>query len=334
MATPNAPCGCLRVGNYAVANLLLTSQALLNQFIDTKRFDIFYQNPWVSGLHMFENLVRASDFGAKAWHHAYYVGTTLHIYHTLLALEVINPADFPLMETLCSRFEGMVFLGQRPSRNLLSCYQRWSGGCLSFPKGHCNGMHTHNHSNGMEKRWRMRWVKDVSQGGDHPNRGFNPMKISLFSLLSTRNFVLDDDVLAWVHCSKPWQKASKKDIQEARRKRDGDFFIARSVEAVQEKILEEFRGDFPIAKMNYFAIYELCVEIMKHIHEAEHPARDPDQICSCVAGRLLGAADQYLDDMHVFKVYQERSLLERCKKGFEETLQNKSVSNCFWDLGL
>lgn len=210
MATPNAPCGCLRIGSYGIANLLITSQALLNRFVDTKRFDIFYQNPWVSGQHMFENLVRASDFGAKAWHHAYYVGTTLHVYHTLLALEVINPADFPLMESLCSRFEGMVFLGQRPSRNLLSCYQRWSGGCLSFPKGHCNGMHTHDHSNGMGKRWRMRWVKDVSQGGDNPNRGFNPMKISLFSLLSTRNFILDDDVLAWVYCSKPWQKASGK----------------------------------------------------------------------------------------------------------------------------
>lgn len=104
------------------------------------------------------------------------------------------------------------------------------------------------------------------------------------------------------------------------------------MEAVQEKVLEEFRGDFPIAKINYFAIYELCVEIMKHIHEAEHPTSDPDQICSCVAGRLLGAADEYLDDLRVFKVYQERSLLERCKKGFEETLQNKTLANFLWDL--
>ena len=208
MATPNAPCGCLQIRGYGVANLLQKSRGLLGQFIDTKRFDIFYQSPWVSGQHMVENLARASDLGAQAWHHAYYVGTTLHIYHTLLALQVIKHTDFPLMESLCSRFEGMVFLGHRPSRNLLSCYQRWSGGCLSFPKGRCNGMHTHNHSNGMGKKWSMKYVKDASQGGDHPKRGFEPMKISLFSLLSSRNFALDDDVLAWVHCCKPWQKAS------------------------------------------------------------------------------------------------------------------------------
>lgn len=208
MATPNAPCGCLRIGSVGVARLLITSQVLLHQFIDTRRFDIFYQSPWISGQHMVENLVLASDFGAKAWHHAYYVGTTLHLYHTLLTLEVIKPADFAVMERLSRLFEAAVFLGQRPSRNLLSCYQRWSGGCLSFPKGRCNGMHTHDHSNGMGKKWRMKYVKDASQGGNNTNRGFNPMKISLFSLLSTRNFVLDDDVLAWVYCSKPWPKAS------------------------------------------------------------------------------------------------------------------------------
>lgn len=208
MATPNAPCGCLRIATFGVAELLITSQFVLHQFINTKRFDIFYLNPWVSGLHMVENLHRASDFGAKAWHHAYYVGTTFHIYQTLLALEVIQPTDFPLMEKLCSRFEDTVFLGQRPSRNLLSCYQRWTGGSLSFPKGHCNGMHTHSDSNGMGKKWKMKYVKDNSQGGNHPNRGFDPIKISLFSLLWSRNFALDDDILAWVYCSKPWRKAS------------------------------------------------------------------------------------------------------------------------------
>ena len=86
--------------------------------------------------------------------------------------------------------------------------------------------------------------------------------------------------------------------------------------------------------MKYYAIYELCVAILKHIHEAEHPASDPDQLCSCVAGRLLGAADHYLDDTHVFKVYQERSLLENCKKGFEDKLQNQPMSNFLWDMRL
>ncbi|MCJ1467159.1 hypothetical protein MMC07_005781 [Pseudocyphellaria aurata] len=323
MATPNAPCGCLRIGSYGVADLLNTTQVLLQQFVDTKRFDIFYQNPWVSGQHMVENLIRASYFGGKAWHHAYYVGTTFHIYHTLRRLEAIKSTDFPVMESLCHRFEETVFLGQRPTRNLLSCYQRWLGGSLSFPKGHCNEMHTHRQSNGPWKKWTLKPTKDASQGGNHEKRDFNPMKISLFSLVSTRNFNLTDDVLAW---------ASKKDKQAARNKRDGDSFVARSVEAVRDKLAEEFRGDLPVAKINYFAIYELCVDILKHINEAEHPTQDPDQICSCVARRLLAAADEYIHDTHVFKTYPERSLLEHCTKGFEAKLQNKTIADFVWDV--
>lgn len=101
---------------------------------------------------------------------------------------------------------------------------------------------------------------------------------------------------------------------------------------MREIITEEFQGHLPIAKLDYFAIYELCVAILKHIHEAEHPAQDPDQICSCVAGRLLGAADHYLDETPVLKVCKERSLLKRCKKGFEEKLQNKPISSFLWDV--
>lgn len=214
MGNPNAPCGCLRIESSGVAHQLLYSEFCLKQFRETKRFDIYYQAPWTSGQHMVKHLAGASALGGRAWHHAYYVGTALHIYDTLLKLEVIKSTDFPLMERLCDIFEAMVFLGHRPSRNLLSCYQRWSGGCLNFPKGHCNGMHTHSHSGNMGKKWSMKFVKDVSQGGNHPNRGFDPGKISLFSLLEAHNFALDDDILAWTYCSKPWKKASDMRISK------------------------------------------------------------------------------------------------------------------------
>lgn len=158
---------------------------------------------------MVGNLANASSFGAKAWHHAYYVGTALHIYNTLIQLGSIQSTDFPLIEKLCLTFGDAVFMGQRPSRNLLTSFQRWSGGCISFPKGRCRGIHAHNHSNDTGKKWSLKYVRDVSQGGNDPKRGFNPIKISIFSLLSSADFMLDDDVLAWAYCSKPWRKASE-----------------------------------------------------------------------------------------------------------------------------
>ena len=157
---------------------------------------------------MVGNLVNASSFGTKAWHHAYYVGTALHIYNTLIQLGAINSTDFPMVERLCLIFEEAVFMGQRASRNLLTSFQRWSGGCISFPKGRCRGMHSHSHSNDTGKKWSLKYVRDVSQGGNDLKRSFNPMKISIFSLLSSADFVLDDDILAWAYSSKPWQKAS------------------------------------------------------------------------------------------------------------------------------
>ncbi len=208
VAKPNTPCGCLRIGNWGVAQLLANSKALLDQFVNTVRFDIFYQAPWTSGQHVAEHLSRASDMGAKSWHHAYYVGTALYVYHCLILLEVMTPDQVPVLEHLCQLFEDSVFLGCRPSRNLFSCYERWSGGSLDFTKGQCNTLHSHQNPRGSrEKKWNLKIEKDISQGGDHPIRGFDPTKISLFSLLAAGNFVLDDDVLAWVYCSKSWQKA-------------------------------------------------------------------------------------------------------------------------------
>lgn len=111
---------------------------------------------------------------------------------------------------------------------------------------------------------------------------------------------------------------------------NADAFVARSVEAVQEKLIDEFRGDFPVSLINYPAIYELCVEILKNINEAEHPGHDPNLICSCVPGRLMRAADDYLDDLRVVKVYQERELLVHCQKAFRALLMDKSFSKFLW----
>lgn len=209
MASRNPPCMCLRIGTYPVAQSLAISQARLHKFVNTVKFDLFYQAPWTSSQHMAEHLSGASDVGMKGLHHGHYVGTTLYIYHCLVLLKVMTPNQVPLLERLCNLFEESVFLGQRPSRNLHSCYGRWSGGSLDFTQGKCNAIHGHHNAHGArERRWRMKFEKDASQGGNHPIRGFSPMKISLFSLLASSNFVLDDNVLAWVYCSKTSQKES------------------------------------------------------------------------------------------------------------------------------
>lgn len=352
MAGKNPPCECLYIGTSSVARLLSNSRVFLRRFVNEIRFDIFYQAPWTSGQHMTEHLSNASDAGAKAWHHGYIMGTLLYIYHCLILLEVITPDQVPVLEHLCHLFEGSVFLGQRPRRNLFSCYERWSGGSIDFSKGHCKALDNHDHPRGSrDKKWSLKIKRDFSKGGNHPIRGFNPAKISLFSLLAETNYVLDDNVLAWIYCSKTLRKVSNlgcqrmrnvadhfqatpKDAQEARKKAAAELSRVRIVELIRAKILEEFQGDFPVAKINYFAIYETCAETLAEINRSEHVecSRDPYVICSCLTERLLQGTDEYMDDSHIVKIFPQKALLENCKRAILELAGSSPLSDFQWRL--
>lgn len=96
---------------------------------------------------------------------------------------------------------------------------------------------------------------------------------------------------------------------------------------VEEKTLGEFQGDFPVAKINYFKIYEVCVDILAEINQSEHAetSRDPYSICSCISERLLQGTDEYVDDSNVVKTFPHRTLLENCKKSILKVAGNTSL---------
>lgn len=153
---------------------------------------------------MARTLAKASFLGSQIWHYGYYVGTVLHMYHSLITLKFMTPDEVPLFENLCNIFERQLFLDKRPSRNISSCYQRWVGSVIEFPKERCHSMHSHADSSmgGNDKKWKMKHIRDQSQGGDNPNRSYNPCKVSLFSLLETEKFAIHDKILACAYCSK------------------------------------------------------------------------------------------------------------------------------------
>lgn len=111
-------------------------------------------------------------------------------------------------------------------------------------------------------------------------------------------------------------QATPKDVQEAREKLAAEPSRARVVELIEEQILEDFQGDFPVATINYFKIYEICVDILAEINKVQHAetSRDPYSICSCISERLLSGTDEYVDNPYVIKTFPHRSLLENCKE--------------------
>lgn len=125
-----------------------------------------------------------------------------------------------------------------------------------------------------------------------------------------------------------------KDVHEAREKLAAEPSKARIVELIQGKVLGEFQGEFPVARINYFAIYETCVEILAEINKSEHVkgSRDPYEICACLTQRLLQGADAYIDDLHIVKTFPHRTLLENCKQGILKVAGAAPLSDFQWQL--
>lgn len=124
-------------------------------------------------------------------------------------------------------------------------------------------------------------------------------------------------------------QATSKDVQEAREKLAAEPTKARIAELIEDKILEEFQGDFPVATINYFKIYEICVDILAEINKAEHAdtSRDPYSICSCLSERLLQGTDEYVDNPYVIKTFPHRTLLENCKQCILRVTGDASLSD-------
>ncbi|KAK1751123.1 hypothetical protein QBC47DRAFT_270796, partial [Echria macrotheca] len=304
----NAPCACLTVDGRSVVAQALGLHARLGTFVGTKRFDLLYQAPWVSGQHDLEHLAQAANFGARAWHYGYYVGTVLHVYNALVHAGLLQPSAVPILEALCGVYEATVFLGKRSTRSVLSCWRFWAGSKIRHA----------NHKTapsallvpGGRGKFHVCQVPDASQGGDRGSRSFSPAKVSLFSLLAETGSVFDDRVLAWIYLSKEKRnKYQPKDIAKARKALDlddGGQPLAAHIALVQERLLDEFRHDdddddddddpnpggsytttIPVARLNYFAVYDAAMQTMRRISTANHD-KDPGYICNCPAERCLG----------------------------------------------
>ncbi|KAL9608596.1 MAG: hypothetical protein Q9167_006586 [Letrouitia subvulpina] len=345
----NALCRCLHVDSHCVLDYVGIFQSYLLKFKSTKRFDIFYSTPWTAGNHILYTLTGASTLGAYTWHRGSFVGTVLYTYHCLMLLKVLQPSDFPLFERICVVFEDTVFRGQRPKYNLCSCYNLWLGSKVDFTKRRANNNNRHHHQNMHDhaqgdninsgRKWSLRALKeDKSNGAEDAKRSFSPCKVSLFALLAEKDFVADDDdVLAWLYCNKAYGKATWKDIHRARTLRDNDpnpsSFFARLQSALVKEFRETDELGFPVGRLNYFAVYDVCMEILKHIHGAEHPHENEKEknatICSCASRRLLRATDLYLDGKTGLK---DVELVRNCERAFREVMEGRKMADFFWDV--
>ena len=108
--------------------------------------------------------------------------------------------------------------------------------------------------------------------------------------------------------------------------------MARSVELIEETMLKEFEGELPVARINYFAVYRICLKILKAINAAEHPQDGADKICGCASVRLFRLPDEYIDNSHFMHTSCERHLIKNCREMVLSSMEDKPLTDFLWQI--
>ena len=249
-------CRCPSCGGVNLYNNLQLLKLQLDDYVGQTRFDLFYRTPWVAGQHMQEILSLATYYGLSLCERQSYVAAVLHLYNLLVQLKVLQD-KIPLLEGLCASLRDSIFLGSHPCRSYHSHFVRCLGGRLEF----------HDTSGHQDQAWRLKMPKAVSTEGQ-PTGRLVPSQISRFYDIENRRYAIDTERWTDIYQVKKQPKATRQEMARIEERIRSNSF-AVSLLQLKEYAAPEFSGDFPIARINYFAVHLSCMRILEKITSLE-----------------------------------------------------------------
>ncbi|KAF4779012.1 hypothetical protein HER10_EVM0000242 [Colletotrichum scovillei] len=281
----------------------------------------YYRAPWTAGGHMGEMLFQAQHMGR------YMVGcctggglcivpATLHLYNALRRSD-FNLAEIPIMEEVCNLFKVNVFQGDLPDRNFLSIYRRIVyGGPLNKTKS------------------AIEWKS---------NKSIVPPLSSIFCDQHAVNHKTGPVFLARINGqSAPTTKAEEEKI--VKKSASQPQPLTTVIHMAKETVLAEFNGPVPVARINYFAIFDLCVKVLENFGKIidESDLKDAVKFIPPVelhAIRGMSMVDSVLDIIvDNSKTYRKRKKLSELKwlvhasKAFEVVDRDATLSQFLWNV--
>ncbi|KAL9111973.1 MAG: hypothetical protein Q9227_003593 [Pyrenula ochraceoflavens] len=313
------PCRCTRTLAFHLENF----QRELSAFYCERNFSLNFQLPWVCGNQVLEMLETSFYYGLRLLSYRNYVGSVLHAYHILRAVAAFE--EVPVLEAICAAFEGVIFPAGRPARNYFSCWSRFTGCRLHFNtsnKDHRTGnhhmivpAHTAREAVGFD---------GVGLRKEANDSRFEYERISLFHHIKETNYVLDAGLLSSTHgkCSKRSLGASKASTTPK-----PSVHASQPLSDLQSRILNEFNGSFPVAKVNLFAVYLACVNIVGILTRELHVDNQHDR-CICFIRDLATAADHV--KAHDRAPLGCKKIIEAFRLAVQESLADKSFDDFLW----
>ncbi|KAI8305404.1 hypothetical protein K4K59_012244 [Colletotrichum sp. SAR11_240] len=227
---------------------LISMIAKMDMFCREKRFDLYYQAPWIAGCHMLEFHTLAMHDGVYVCSVSGHVCATLHMYNALRQVGNNPIKSIPILDFLCEIFKDRLFFGAFPKKKF-STYFRRAQGC------------------GIQKN------KDLV--GWYASGLAQPFTKDAYrkSHMDTETISLFHTAHMWDYTPKRWsfwneifgdpdRKASEKEAKRLER------WVSLQpmnmiIEGVKNKVLPEVKGEKPVARLNFFAVFRLCVRIME-----------------------------------------------------------------------
>ena len=269
----NIACDCRDCLENTLSVALISFERELANLATERRFDLYYQAPWVAGNQMIEILSTATGLGLRACDRKHYLGTVLHLYNMLRQHEAIDE-ETVVLERLCAVVAQGVFSGSRPDCNFFAKYAAFMGGRLSFdrskrhkpnPKGElcpCCGDKIEPH-NGADRNWRIMMPKHYSKQLDsHDVSAFDGLYICQFQ----------HGCHCWPHVWHGLDKGknvTEKQISQVRNELSVHP-CASILDHLEGVVGAELKGDFPVAKVNWLEIYITCTEVLANLSRVAH----------------------------------------------------------------
>jgi hypothetical protein len=313
--------------NNKVYTVLLAESAGLGAYQREKRFDLYYQSPWVAGSHMAESLHCAMDMGLRLCNNEGFVAAVLHIYNAIRQLCLIDKIS--ILEDLCELFKEAVFLGHLPTTNFSSHFRRSLGGTLE----------TVSVSSPLHSRQRKTTIglpKTMPSSGDKIRR-FLPTELSLFYKLHSDSYQPTLDFWSRVYANKPAAKLSKNEVDEVLATvHHRPFNIV--LQKLKEVGLKDFKGPLPAARINYYTVCELS---MSAITEMATSTLKLNEQSTGSAGPLFGfkfvetllaEVVRHQQDAFLSKKLPHMVSITIARQSLLHIWGDKSLSDLFWKL--
>ena len=269
-------------------------------------------------------------YGLRLFSYRHYVGSVVHVYHVLREFHGFR--SIPLLEQLRDTFDHIFFPGGRPSRNFKACSLRYMGGRLRFradASDHKSGSHhiaIPAHTAKASAGFGLRKEANDSR--------FAYCKISLFYHIKEKDYHISESLWSrthnLAHAHGPGKNHKGNGCAHDHLKRENP--CSHHLSHLQNAVLTDFAGPFPIARVNFFKVYMSCVQIIAIISDKTHDGEECGRNCLCFLDVMLQAADRCKANEHRRQPFGCKELVSTCMEAMEGVLGERSADEFLWNI--